>query len=213
MSLAALFALAGIVASSQLIRGADVDLRYTMIAILLAFLGLRITMEPGTAKALFAVALLAYTVRLGSIAWHWRQVSGQIARHVRAGRRIAPGARVFPLVWLPKDRQRNKLERPLYHAVFYSTIFRQTRVHGMLAIRGQQPIVDHEQDQYRTVEAGTSVAEVNWEEICKNFEYLWCYRINPECIRYVESRARLVHADGLPRVYEIARKPVTAKQN
>lgn len=173
------------------------DARFVPAAALLALAALRFRLPRREATMILTLFLIIATFRLSAIWLTWRTLDRQIAAQVAMLDAVDDGARVYSLVF---DRERaptNRAEKTFRHTIYYATISHRTTSQTFFAIKGQQPLL------FRHLPAKTNVArdlypeEIDWDTIFDNYDYVWCYRIEPEFAACLERRCDRVEAhDG-----------------
>jgi hypothetical protein len=112
---------------------------------------------------MLAVLCLA-CVRLAAVWKTWAGLSPRIAAEVARFDVLPDGARVYPMVVMPRDAQREKVERSFRHLVNYTTTSRHAFVPILFTIQGQQPLLFRERPRF--VEAGSYSSE-EWRELSR----------------------------------------------
>jgi len=80
-----------------------------------------------------------------------------------------------------------------FFTAHYATIYRNAFVPTIYAWKGAHPLnLRTGNNDYFQVEQGTPVANVNWEVIFSNYDYLWGYKLPQEFRRFLVTKGELI---------------------
>jgi hypothetical protein len=179
------------------------DARFVPPAVILALMALRLSVNKKVARLALLTFLVASLVRLGSIGYTWTGMDEAVASEVEMFSRFKEGDRVYPIIFLPADPARNKVERAYEHSIHYSTIYRHTFSPTLFAARGQQPLVMKAAPGHVRLSAEVPPQEVDWGPIFEDYDYLWCHGIDEGYARFLKERCSLVAQSGKAMIFRV----------
>ena len=202
--LAAAFWLGFLAAPSVYMNGSDADARFVLPAGVFTLLAVQFSRRPRMAQAAFVLAGAVCIIRLGSIAWAWRQQNSLLLdSQIALFENIPRKARVYPIFEGSSDARENKFERPLYHFISWATVHRDAIVPTNFTIRGQHPVVERAGFWFREVPFDETAAAFEWGEVFQNFDIIWFYGTNSGVLEKLESRCRIIALSGKARLYQV----------
>ncbi|HVF42363.1 MAG TPA: hypothetical protein VM936_05115 [Pyrinomonadaceae bacterium] len=181
--------------------GSAVDVRFVIPGLLLCVLSLKLRLGERAGKFLLLAVLCVFCVRVLAVWKTWAVLGRRIAAEVARFDVLPDGARVYPLVVMPRDVQREKVERSFRHLQSYATTSRHAFVPTLFTIEGQQPLLFRERPRF--VEASLYSPE-EWRELSPrwlgyldDYDYLWSYGLDDSLRALVETRcAKVYEEDG-----------------
>ena len=208
------FAALFLICPEGLFQSGSADARFVPPAIILAILALSFEINKRVGQYVLGILLLVSLVRLGSIWYEWRKLDEKIAAQVAMFSNFEEGAKVYPITLIADTVRNTKLQRPFTHVIHYSTLYRHTFSPTLLAVRGAQPVVFKDKQNYlaASIESLPSPETVNWDFIFRNYDYLWCYRINSEYIQYLKERCQLVAEANECMIFRINKQALARMQ-
>ena len=179
--------------------GSAVDIRFILPCVLLCVLSLKLSLRGRAGEFLLLAVLCLSCVRVAGVWKTWAGLSRRIAAEVARFDVLPDGARVYPMVVMPRDVHREKVARSFRHLAHYTTTSRHAFVPTLFTIDGQQPI--HFRERPRFVEAGSYSSE-EWRELSPrwlgyldDYDYLWSYGMDDSLRAIVETRCTKVYEE------------------
>lgn len=201
-SLGLVFSFLFLVMPWWLLTGSDADTRMVLGAGVFLFLAVTFELPPATGKVIFAVALMAFLVRVVFCSWIWVRQSEFMAGHAAFLNRIPEGARVYPLVSLPEDWKARKFERVMIHVPDLATIQRQAIVPTTFTVTGQHTVVDKIPRWYQNNINPTQPEAFNWALVAKEYDVIWQYGSDTALRTVLQDRFTLLGQYGEARLYQ-----------
>lgn len=179
--------------------GWAVDMRFIIPGVLLCVLSLELSLRGRAGEFLLLAALCLSCVRLAGVWRIWVGLDRRIASEVARFDALPEGARVYPMVVMPQDAQREKVERSFRHVANYTTTSRHAVVPILFTIEGQQPLLFRERPRF--VEAPLYSSE-EWRELSPrwlayldDYDYLWAYGLDDSLRALVGTRCTKVYEE------------------
>lgn len=179
--------------------GTAVEIRFVVPCVLLCVLSLKLSLRGRAGKFVMLVVLCLACVRLVAIWKTWEGLSRRIAAEVERFEVLPEGARVYPMVVMPRDAHREKVERSFRHLANYMTTSRHAFVPILFTIQGQQPLLFRERPRF--VEAGFYATEEwrelspHWLSYLDDYDYLWSYGMDDSLRTLAETRCMKVYEE------------------
>lgn len=181
-----------------LFTSSGADARFILPCVLLCVLSLGVALRGRAGKVLLLAILCVACVRLGAIWKTWAGLDARIAAEAaRLGGALPEGARIYPVLVLPPERQREKLERSFTHLPHYATVSRHAFVPTLFALEGQQPLRFRERPRF--AEAASYSSEewrqlsTRWLSYLDDYDYLWAYGADEPLRKIIEGRCTKVY--------------------
>jgi hypothetical protein len=187
------------------------DIRFLLPATVLIFLAFEISISKKLGHKLMAGLLLLCIARYGEVFYVWHVRDQTIATEIELFEHLPKDAKIFPLVFDEYREHGNKIwQRTLRHTISYATITRATISPSLFAQPGQQPIRLKEEPLQRGLQEEAPLDSVNWDEVFRSYDYIWCSYITPEFSEWVEQNCERVAAADKFSIYRIRRnEPLT----
>lgn len=194
------FALLFVLCPQTLFTSAGADARFVPVAVLCVLLSLRFKVPARAGKIALCLLLAFAFVRVASIWQTWSGMSARVATQIAMFESLDARAKIYP-VFFDDELKASKIERPFEHSIHYATIRRHAFTPTLFAIRGQQPLIFRAQHVFDRVNSDTPLAHTNWEAVRRDYDYIWCIKIDDNYIRFLNDNFPLVaEADGA-RIY------------
>lgn len=182
----------------EIFGGSPADTRFLPPAAALVILALDREFPRKQATALLVMFLCLVLFRYGMIVSFWRSFDADLCEQVALFAEFPREARVYPIVKISEQPEEQKLGLASFHVIDYAVLERQVYVPNLVAFAGQQPI------QYKTprltyhgnAERYPARAEVDWPKIFASYDYLWCYHVPENDLKYLRQHATVVAAQG-----------------
>jgi hypothetical protein len=116
------------------------DARFIPIAAIMTIVSIKINVKKYNKLiyVFFATCIITILVfRLCQIKYYWGSISKNIEAQTQYFGLLEKESVITPIVILPQKYQDNKIERPLYHVIQYSTIERHDICTSLFALKGQ----------------------------------------------------------------------------
>jgi hypothetical protein len=198
-----IFVLLFIVCPRVLFTSGAADARFVPPAAVLLLMALRFEVKKRIGQGALIIFLFVALIHIGSI-WHvWRVIDRTFSAQVAMFSYLEDGARVYPISY-PTITD-NKMDRPLKHAIQYSTIDRHTFLPTLFALRGQQPLRFKHDPSPLKIDLRIPPDQVNWIPIFDNYDYIWCYKIDNSYIQYLRNRCQFVAAASGVVIFRVTR--------
>lgn len=199
-----IFAILYLVFPKTLFTSGGADARFVPPAAVLILLAISFEVNKRVAQYALVIFLAVSFIRVGSI-WHeWRSLDKRFAEQVELFRHFEEGARVYPLYF--KDSIHNhKLDRPFEYVILYSVIYRHASTPTLFHIRGQQPLLFRNEPYFVSLKSSALPADVNWQQIFSDYDYIWCYKISDDFIPFLEEKGQLIAASEDTMIYRARR--------
>lgn len=170
-----------------------VDRRFLLPATLFLLLGLKINVLNKTGRHILIGLLCLTILRLGEVVYYWNRIGGEVQAQVHMLDKLPSGVRLYPMV-LHESSARNWLwDMHFFFTAHYATIYRNAFVPTIYAWKGAHPLnLRTDNNDYFQVEQGTPFANVNWEVIFSNYDYLWGYKLPEEFSRFLATKGELI---------------------
>lgn len=179
--------------------GSAVDVRFIIPCVLLCVLSLKFSLRGRAGKFLLLAVLCVACVRLAAVWKTWAELDRRIAAEVARFDALPDGARVYPMIVMPKDMQTEKVERSFRHLAHYTTTSRHAFVPSLFTIEGQQPLGFRRRPRF--VEASSYHSE-EWRELSPHwlgylddYDYLWAYGLDDPLRALAGSRCTKVYEE------------------
>ena len=174
-----------------------VDRRFLLPATLFLLLGLKINVLNKTGRYILIGLLCLTILRIGEVAYYWNRIGVEVQAQVQMLDKLPIGARLYPMV-LHDSSARNWLwDMHFFFTAHYATIYRNAFVPTIYAWRGAHPLnLRKNNNGYFQVEQGTPFANINWEGIFSNYDYLWGYKLPEEFSRFLVTKGELIAQSG-----------------
>lgn len=205
----AAFLLLYFVSPKVLFTSSGADARFVIPGVLLCVLSLRLSLKARAGGLILLVVLGACCVRVGAIWGTWRGLEGRVAAEAARLGALPEGARVYPVLVLPQDRRREKLERSFTHLPHYATIGRRAVVPTLFAFEGQQPLRFRQRPRY--AEAASYSSE-EWQQLSAvwlgyldDYDYLWTYGADEPLRAVIAGRCAKVYDEDGFSLWRVAR--------
>ena len=179
------------------------DSRFVPVALILTLLSFKIYIHKNFFRHLFIILVLILIVRIGEITYYWKVIDNNITQQIQLFNHFPKGTKIFPIVFLPKDLQANKIERPVYHIIHYSTIYRHTFSPTIFAIKGQHLLNIKDTTIYISYIDQNTWIKVNWKRIFTDYDYFWCYNINENLNNFLKTNCKLIIATDHCKIYKV----------
>lgn len=192
-----------------LLTGSDADTRMVLGAGVFLLLGLTCELPPTAGKAIYAVALTAFVVRIAFCGWVWTRQSEFIGGHVAFLNAVPAGARVYPMMHFSDDAKANKFDRVLRHVPDLATVQREAIVPTTFAVPGQHSIVERTPRWYRLPADLAHPEAFDWERVAKEYDVIWQFGADPALRSLLDSRFQLLgqYLPGQPEEARLYRIP------
>lgn len=195
-----IFAILYMVFPKTLFTAGGADARFVPPAVVLIVLAISFEVSKRVGQYALIIFLAVSFIRTGSIWYEWRNLDKRFAEQVELFRHFEEGARVYPLYF--KDTiHNNKLDRPFDHVILYSVIYRHASTPTLFHIRGQQPLLFRNEPYFIPLKSSTLPAQVNWQQIFSNYDYIWCYKISDDFLPYLKENGELIAANDDTMIY------------
>ncbi len=192
-----------------LFGGAPADARFLPAAAALLTLSLDFTFPRPKALALLGIFLVLVVFRIGMIGYYWHAIDAEISEQVSLFAEFPEEAKVYPIVKVADAPDEKKRELPMFHAVCYAVVDRRIYTPTLIAFRGHNPLRYKTPPPRITLHADPDpflpADKVDWDAICANHEYLYCWRVPDDYRKEVEKRCTLVAEKGPGSVWRVAK--------
>jgi len=169
LTLAGLFGLLYFLCPSSIMGTWGADRRFMYPAAMLAVLSVRLGVKPRWGRMAAGLAVIVLLARTASLFPPWALLEERIQARIDIFDRIAPGSRVFRLVFEDKS---DPYDRPFYHLLGYAVIRRQA-VAPLFADPTQQPMSALDEDLRAY---GPPPEHLDWAYIFARYQYVWTHR-------------------------------------
>lgn len=171
------------------------DARFVPPGLIFMIMAFRFQLLDKAKKFLFISLMLIFIFKIFYICCYWEKLDRNISQLIPLFNSFEEGEKIFPIVMLPINIQENKIERPLYHVIHYSTIYKKTFSPTIFAIRGQNILVTRKYYEYFLIDQSSSLEKIEWEKIFNNYDYIWCYKVGVELKDYFNRKFNIA-VDG-----------------
>lgn len=130
-----------------------------------------------------------------------KAIHRRIAAEVERLKALPDGVTVYPVVVLPTDKRKAKVERSLSFVVHYATINRHAFVPTLYAIKGQQPLLFRtEPHPHPTLTITTAQQWLEFlasNDVWLGYDYVWSYGVSGGIEELLQTKSTVVtRADG-----------------